>query len=109
MRAREDRSRSRQSIHRIWYINVSSVLVLRGELSPTTANHDFKTAKMASLYRELTLVSTRCSEPAGMNARAVALFWSARRGCACLLPQESCFGKGVTEDAVERQLQPTRR
>jgi len=36
------RSQPGQSPHRIWSIKASSLMVLRGELSPTTANRDFK-------------------------------------------------------------------
>jgi hypothetical protein len=44
-------ARIRQSIHRIWYIKASSLMVLRGDLSRANS-------KMASLYREVTLLST---------------------------------------------------
>jgi hypothetical protein len=41
-------ARTRQPIHRIWYIKASSLTVLRGDLPPANS-------KMASLYREVTL------------------------------------------------------
>jgi len=40
--ARSNHSQPGQSLHRIWNTKASSLMVLRGELSPTTANHDFK-------------------------------------------------------------------
>jgi hypothetical protein len=60
--ARKDRSRTRQSIHRIWYIKASSLMVLRGELSPQPLP-TISNSKMARIYREVTLVSTMRSEP----------------------------------------------
>ena len=40
--AREDRSRTRQSLHGIWDIKACSLMVLRPALCRTTAHHDFK-------------------------------------------------------------------
>jgi len=60
--ARSDRSQPGQSLHRIRNIKASSRMVLRGELSPTTANHDFK-QRVCSENTENSSCVTARSEP----------------------------------------------
>ena len=62
--ARSDRSQPGQSLHRIWSIKASSRMVLRGELSPTTANHDFKQRVCSENTENSSCVTARSEPPA---------------------------------------------
>ena len=59
---RSDRSRTGQPLHRVRRIKASSPMVLRGELSPTTANHDFKQQE-ERIRPEAVIVSTSALNP----------------------------------------------
>ena len=61
--AREDRPRTRQSIHRIWYIKACSLMILRPALCRTTANHhDFKQQDARPVPKG-TILSTGRAQP----------------------------------------------
>ena len=86
--AREDRPRTRQSIHRIWQIEASSLVVLRGSYPPQPL-----TTISNSIYRKVTPVSTmRSDHPARMPGR-VALWWSS-----------SAPGQSLDHTAVQHRL-----
>jgi hypothetical protein len=51
-----------QPIHRVWRIKASSLMVLRGELSPTTANHGCKQQE-ERIDPEAVIVSTSALSP----------------------------------------------
>ena len=51
------------SPHRIWNIEASSLMVLRGELSPTTANHDFNSKDVTQILRGLPCVDCAIRAP----------------------------------------------